>query len=123
MYAARADNAAIVSLLIENCADVNARSDIGETALMVASFEGSTRVAKLLVEAGADVNLRSEAEMTALINAAWRGRLEIVRLLIERGADVDVESKSGSTALGMSTYGLRNESEIARLLREAGANK
>jgi ankyrin repeat protein len=90
---------------------------------MVASFQGSTQVAKLLVDRGAEVSVKSKVGMTALINAAWRGKLDIVRLLIENGADVNAQTESGSTALEMSKYGGKNSAEVARVLREAGAER
>ena len=44
----------VAKLLIEGGADVNAQSNNGNTALMLASIREHTEVAKLLIEAGAE---------------------------------------------------------------------
>ena len=72
-----------VKRLIEEGADVNAKDNYGNTALMWASQHGYIEVAKLLIEAGADVNLRGT---TALMIALEEGHTEIVELLKEAGA-------------------------------------
>jgi len=55
-----------VRLLVENGADINARSDGGYTALMFASNEGSVETVKFLIDKGADVNIKNEKGETAL---------------------------------------------------------
>lgn len=47
-------------LLIEKGADVNARSEDGNTPLHVAAFLGQAEAAKLLIDSGADINARDE---------------------------------------------------------------
>ena len=47
-------------LLIEKGADVNARSEDGNTPLHVAAFLGQAEAAKLLIDNGADINARDE---------------------------------------------------------------
>ena len=47
---------AIVKMLIESGADVNAQGGIYGTALQIASERGSEAIVKMLIESGADVN-------------------------------------------------------------------
>ena len=56
----------IVSLLLEAGADVNAKGDNEETALMLAAANPNPEVVSLLLEAGADVNARDNRGNSAL---------------------------------------------------------
>ena len=49
----------IMILLLDNGADINARNNMGMTALMKYSFEGNIRLVKILIDRGADVNITS----------------------------------------------------------------
>lgn len=100
--------------LLEKGADVNARTDMGETSLHLASSEG---VASVLIEHGADVNARdTEYGMTPLFNQ----RIAVARLLVEKGADVNSRSKKGVTPLMWAVYW--DAMDKARFLVEKGAD-
>ncbi|HOD75396.1 MAG TPA: ankyrin repeat domain-containing protein [Syntrophorhabdaceae bacterium] len=89
---------AVVRSLLEKGADVNARTDMGETALHLASSE---EVVRVLIEHGADVNATdAEYGMTPLFNQ----RIAVARLLVEKGADVNARSKKGVTPLMWAVY-------------------
>lgn len=60
----------------------------GESALMIAAWNGRDDVCAALVEAGADVNLRTERGRTALDNASYRQRESTCDLLIRAGASM-----------------------------------
>ena len=59
----------VVALLLENGADVNAKSRDGGTALHAAAFLGRAETAKLLLEKGADTTLRNNMGGTAIEGA------------------------------------------------------
>ncbi|KAJ7481648.1 ankyrin repeat-containing domain protein [Mycena latifolia] len=109
--AAARGHAAVVQLLIESGADVNAEGQVG-SALQAASAMGHYSVAKLLVENGADVDpvidRRGESPLYA---ASFNGHEGVVQLLLERGADIHARggnfggalqaaSKSGHESVG-----------------------
>ncbi|KAJ7613773.1 ankyrin repeat-containing domain protein [Mycena polygramma] len=102
---------ALVKLLIEAGADVNANSG---QALSAASEKGNTNTARLLIEAGANVNANSGE---ALIAASERGNTEIVKVLLAAGADVDANS---GRPLRLASE--RAKTEVVKLLIEAGAD-
>ena len=60
----------IAKLLVEQGANLNARSKTGITALMFACAEKQEKVAKYLIDSGADVNLRDRPLFSALLYAA-----------------------------------------------------
>ena len=68
---------AVVQLLLEKGADVEARTTTRETALYEAALKGHKAVVQILLEKEAN------------IVAASTGHEEIVRLLLEKGADVE----------------------------------
>ena len=95
--AAGGDVSQIKSLLAAN-ADVNAKTDIGMTALMFAAVNGRLEVIQILLAAKADVNARGYKGVTALMLAAERGQLEVLKLLLAAHADAKATTVGGMTA-------------------------
>ena len=86
-------NMAMVQLLLERGADVNAPGPV--TALQAAVSSGHFQLALLLLEAGADINAQGlkgpyfkPKIRTALETAAFDGHLDILHLLLNAGADM-----------------------------------
>lgn len=73
----------VVALLLENGADINARSRDGGTALHAAAFLGRTEAVKLLLEKGADTTLRNNMGGTAMAGAKldWAFAKSIIGML------------------------------------------
>lgn len=95
LAAARGD-AALVSLLLTNRADVTAQSIYGETPLQVAAARGKADVVTLLLDAGADPNARNNTEAASPLHlAASAGHVEVVKALLERGANPNLTAQAG----------------------------
>jgi hypothetical protein len=75
-----------IKTLLERGADVHARDDLGETALMKAARLGNYPVVKLLIEFGADVHAMDAKGGTALGYASRFGQEEVADLLKTHGA-------------------------------------
>ena len=72
---------AIIALLLEHHAYIDAASPNGTTPLMMAASYGSPEAVKLLIEAGADVHLRNQKGMSALDFARRAERRDAVELI------------------------------------------
>ena len=125
MYAADHCAAVLLSFLIESGCDVNARTNDGSTALMVAQ---SAEVIKRLIGAGADVNAHDDEGWTALHSVfILRDDLfscrEIMSLkyLIDAGADVNARNCEGITPL-MLWAAEDCSREAFQLLKDAGVD-
>jgi hypothetical protein len=92
-----------------------------QTPLMQAASQGDTSAAQQLLAASAAVNSQDQNGQTALIYACRspKASAALVKLLLAAGADVNVRSRNGYTALLWAQT--RNDGEIIRLLRRAGA--
>ncbi len=109
-----------MSEALEKGADVNAKDENGNTALMGACKYGRTGVVQLLVKNGADVNIADEDGKTALMKACEQCHTDVARLLVRKGADVNVKDKYGDTALIKACkYG---RTDVVRLLVRNGAD-
>ena len=84
--------------LIQAGADVNTRSQSGETALLVAAASSHFDCVEILMRAGADVNAQSHYHF-ALISAAHNGNVEWTENLIQAGSDVNRRDVGGGTAV------------------------
>jgi ankyrin repeat protein len=71
-YAATSGQLAIMELLLENHAYIDAASPNGTTPLMMAAHYGTPAAVKLLLDAGADPSLKNQLGLTA-IDFAHRG--------------------------------------------------
>lgn len=66
MVGSQSDSEAIVALLLRHGTDVNARNNVGRTALTWAAYVNDAEIVALLTNAGADVNARDDKGETAL---------------------------------------------------------
>ena len=133
--AARAGSIRVVRLLVERKADLDAKTPMGETAVMLASVvseapgeagvaprEVQAEIVRVLVEAGA--SLENPGNFTAVSYAAYAGHVEILRYLLDRNASPDGGATGGEyrypTPLAMAV--MKGNADAVRLLLERGAN-
>ena len=93
-----ANTAAKVKLLLDHGAQVNAKDEEGETALMRAVDRNEAEVVDGLLQAGADASVQNENGETLLMQAASLGNVEVARSLLARGADLNHSDVLGNTA-------------------------
>jgi len=105
MWAAAESQPAMVKLLVEAGADVNARSKVnnwqrqitaepraiyrpagGLTPLLYAAREGCIDCAKYLAAAGADLNLADPEQVSPLLLSILNGHFDLAAYLIQKGA-------------------------------------
>jgi hypothetical protein len=133
--AARSASLDVLRFLISIGADVNARTPVHETPLMLAAyfydqtlygphaFERHERAVRLLVGAGAD--LENDANhYTPLAYAAYQGNERVVRFLLERGARVNADAHNGGTYVNtpLMMAAIQGHEPVVRLLLKAGAD-
>lgn len=110
-----------VKQLIEKGALVNAKSDQGDTPILLSSWKGHLQITRLLIDKGADVNFQQGIGMTPLFVAVMNNHEEVSQLLIEKGANVNSQVGQGEhTPLSM-VVSLGNM-KITQLLLRNGAN-
>ena len=141
MWASSQQHADVVEYLLNNGADLNARTKVwsqlentagntnpignfkmahgGTTALLFVARNGDVETARVLLDGGADVNTTAAAGTSALVIAAHSGHEQLAMLLLERGADPNT-SEAGYTALHAAT--LRSLPALVDDLLERGVN-
>ena len=110
---------AIVQLLLDKGADVNAQGGRFGNALQAASHRGYVAIVQLLLDKGAEMNAQGGSFGNALQAAAWCGDEAIVQLLLDKGADVNAKGGRYGNALQAAVY--RRRWEIGELLLLRGA--
>ena len=94
-----ADNAPIVSALVEAGADVWEKDSDGNTPLHWAASGNDSKVVSALLAAGVPVNAINNNDGTPLHKAASYGKVAIVSALIAAGANVNAVNNYGDTPL------------------------
>ena len=133
--ACRQNSLEMVSFLVEQGVDVNAKDDDRWTALHFAVADADAAVVKALVDAGSQLEALTALEWTPLIIAVERGDVDVAKVLIDAGADVevrvgeyvdagaDVEVRVGEYDDPLIMIAINNNKpEMVRLLIQAGAN-
>jgi ankyrin repeat protein len=106
---------------LERGVPVNARDEMGATALISAAEMQSFEMVQLLLSHRADVNAISNSGVSALVCAAGTLRLDIVRALLDAGADPDAKDQRGNTPLTIS-IAAGGAPELVKLLLDYGAD-
>jgi ankyrin repeat protein len=117
--AAEQGNQAVMEVLLDKGADVNAEGGIYGNALYAASAGGHKEVATLLLDKGADVNAEGGIYGNALYAASAGGHKEVATLLLDKGADVNAEGGYYGNALQAASA--NGHKEVATLLLDKGA--
>lgn len=115
----------ILRMTLENGADLRSVNRYGGTALIPAAEHGYVDVVRLLLTAGVDPNHVNYLGWTALHEAIVLSdggpeHQEVLRLLIKAGADVNLPDRQGVLPLSLAQQ--RSQTEMARILEQAGAN-
>lgn len=117
MLAARNGDTPMLEFLLKNKPNILKKNKYGDTALLLAAFQGNLSNVKALVEAGADL----EADgWTPLIYASFEGRSDVVAYLLTLDVDIDAQSDTGITALMAATR--NNHVEVVKLLLDQEAD-
>ncbi len=95
----------LAAFLIENSADIHAKTNHGLASLHVGAQEGHQEVVEMLIARGADIHAKTNKDYTALHYAALRGHPEIIEILITHGADIHAKSNTGATVLHTAAQG------------------
>jgi uncharacterized protein len=103
----------VAKLLLENGANVAAKSANGMTAIM---YAGNAAVAELLLARGAKLEASDDGGTTPLQYAVWHGGLDVVKVLLEHGANVAAKSTNGMTAIMYA-----GNAAVAEFLLSAGS--
>lgn len=125
VLAAKANDLARVTDLIDAGGDVNAKDSIQDSAFLYAGAEGFNEILELTVANGADVTSTNRYGGTALIPASEHGHVDTVRILIAAGVPVDHVNNLGWTAMQEAVLlnsGGPNQQDVVRQLLDAGAD-
>jgi ankyrin repeat protein len=124
--AAKEGHLAVVKLLLEKGASIDANAEEGCTPLWIAAFYGHADVVALLLQKGAAVEGKHKEGVTPLATAAEQGHLDVVRQLRQKGAVVDAKDTDGITPLARAAQNrdglLATHLEVLRFLIAEGAN-
>lgn len=118
--AAENNHVALVQLLLDYGANVNARASVGLAPLHSAVISRCHAVAAILLAHGADADQPLTNGLTALHLAAMKGDAGMVRLLLAHGAAIDSRSRNERTPLHWAA--LKGHTGIAGMLLECGAD-
>jgi ankyrin repeat protein len=107
---------AIVQLLVEKGANVEARDRYAATPLLLAARKGYHVIVQLLLENGANIEARDISDRTSLSLAAGNGDNVIILLLLKKGANIETRDHYGETPLSLAT-GNRHATTVLLLLK------
>ncbi|XP_047430313.1 kinase D-interacting substrate of 220 kDa B [Mugil cephalus] len=114
------ENLTALKAHLDRFKEVDGRSDVGQTPLMLAAEQGSLEIVQELIRRGANVNLDDVDCWSALISAAKEGHVDVVKELLENSAYIEHRDMGGWTALTWASY--KGRVEVTKLLLEHGAN-
>ena len=118
IWAAMTGDADCLRVLLEAGADVDARADMGDTALMWVVSKGRRDCIAVLLDAGADVNASDMAGLTVAMWAARYGankEASLIDTLVEAGADLRPTDSMRRTAATHAKIG--GAREMAALIK------
>lgn len=110
----------IINLLLDAGANINSKTNHGETVLDRAIC-ADISIVRLMIEHGIDIDAQTNLGRTALMTAVQLGKYETVELLLNAGASVNIRDNHNKTALTHIKAVFLNKNEITELLISYGA--
>ena len=119
-FAAEIGDNVLISFLLEQGANIEAKNDSGRTPLHLAAWEGQKDAITLLFSLNANIEAQDNFDLTPLHLAAWEGHEEVIALLFSLNANIEAKSNSGTTPLHLAAS--RGHSDAISLLLSLNAN-
>jgi uncharacterized protein len=96
-------------------ADVDARDQHGQTALMLAAHAGHREIVELLIAHRANLNVTAKYGLSALMLALVAGNEEVARLLSDAGTDLSLRGTGAPGFAGKTARDLALERGMSDL--------
>jgi uncharacterized protein len=121
MFAVKNRNVSLIRTFLKAGADINATTETGATALMIAADDAE--VVKELISAGAKIDAVDKNGWTALFHAVEMNQLQKLETLLKHGADVNLKNKNGNTPLILAERitDSTQKQKVIKLLKKYGA--
>ncbi|KAF2717763.1 putative proteasome regulatory particle subunit [Polychaeton citri CBS 116435] len=119
MAASLKDADSLVDALLAKGADVDEKTNNGQTALFFASSKGNLDTARKLIGHKASARVKDRRSQLPLHRAAAVGNVPIIKLLLESRSPINATDIDGSTALHHAIA--EGHGDAALLLLKAGA--
>jgi ankyrin repeat protein len=116
--AIRRGDVRMVSHLLGQGTDVNARDRYGQTALMLSAHAGNREIVETLIAHQANLNITAKFGLSALMLALVAGHGEIARILAQAGADLSLRGTGASGFAGKTAYDLAKARNMPALSEE-----
>lgn len=113
-------NVAELAQWAANGGDINAKTEEGNTLLMMASKIGDKPTVQFVLSQAPDLDAQNMAGATALMIAAKYGHDHVVKMLLKEGADPMIRNNGGITAARFAIA--YNHPEVYDQLKEAEQN-
>ncbi|MCG2760024.1 MAG: ankyrin repeat domain-containing protein, partial [Candidatus Delongbacteria bacterium] len=122
MFALQNKNNAIIKMLKDKVADINAKDSYGNTALLQAITIDSVNMEeiKYLIANTNQINEFNNLGMSPLFKAVGLEHIELVRYLLQNGADINQKNYKGVDVLTVARK-MKNNPEMIKLLQEYGS--
>ena len=106
---------AIVQMLLDSHAQINAKNNEGNDALLLSAMKGYLKLGHFLIEKHADIRTRNNKGNTVLHEAAKHGHAELMEILLTVPIlNINATNEDEETPLHMATR--YNHSDVALLL-------
>ncbi len=116
------DNIETIDLLLKLGAKLKARTNKGETVLLIAVEYGPLDHIEWILELGANKEVADKGGERSLHKASYLGKREAVQLLIQYKVEVDARDKLGRTPLHLAAMGGQLGTAELLLLSDADVN-
>lgn len=110
----------VITDLLNNGFDINAKDDRQKTPLHLSAMSTDEKIFKVLMDSGSDPNAKDKRDETPLHQAVKTGNLNNLKLLLEAAADSNAKNNKGYTSLHLATESLNLN--VIKLLLDSGAN-
>ncbi len=111
----------IVELLLQEGADINAKSGFKRTPLHFAASSGHDEIVRLFIEKGAELNENDSFILTPIFQAAYNGHQNIVEMLLSNGINLSATEKNSVTLLHAAA--ISGNPELVEMLLDKGIDR